>query len=123
MAIQMTKEMTETMIRDAVRTRVAQFVFEALQGGEFEDVQNLRLVSGSDKKSAKNTIGVIADRVEKDGTETPVSVTVDITVKPFVDKKTDKKTTKVFDFAGAKAAYDKWLADRAAKEKEKATKE
>lgn len=123
MAIQMTKEMTETMIRDAVRARVAQFVFEALQGGEFEDVQNLRLVSGSDKKSAKNTIGVIADRVEKDGTETPISVTVDITVKPFVDKQTDKKTTKVFDFAAAKAAYDKWLADRAAKEKEKATKE
>lgn len=123
MAIQMTKEMTETMIRDAVRARVAQFVFEALQGGEFEDVQNLRLVSGSDKKSAKNTIGVIADRVEKDGTETPISVTVDITVKPFVDKKTDKKTTKVFDFAGAKETYDKWLADKAAKEKEKATKE
>ena len=123
MAIQMTKEMTETMIRDAVRARVAQFVFEALQGGEFEDVQNLRLVSGSNKKSAKNTIGVIADRVEKDGTETPISVTVDITVKPFVDKKTDKKTTKVFDFASAKETYDKWLADKAAKEKEKATKE
>ena len=73
-----------------------------------------------ERREIQYKIGFIVDTAEVEGETNPIVVTLNPTVKEFANRKTDKKQYVAFDFAGAKAEYETYVADKATKDAEKA---
>lgn len=115
--VQITKENTITKVKADKKAEVTEKIMAFLIGEYGEDsVAMIR--TGNTSKT--NEIGFIVDTAEVEGETNPIVVTLNPTVKEFANRKTDKKQYVAFDFAGAKAEYETYIADKATKDADKA---
>ena len=115
--IQITKENTVTKVKADKKAEVTEKIMAFLIGEYGEDAVAM-IRTGNTSKT--NEIGFIVDTAEVEGETNPIVVTLNPTVKEFANRKTDKKQYVAFDFAGAKAEYETYVADKATKDAEKA---
>lgn len=109
------RKIDKTNTINKIKTEAKKFAFDffekILTENNFEGVKMIR-------QSKKNELAFIFDNVEKeDGTIAPLIVTINPTVKDFVDRQTPKKFTPAFDFAAAVNEYDEWAAEKEGDEK------
>ena len=115
--IQITKENTVTRVKADKKAEVTEKIMAFLIGEYGED--SVAMIS-TGNTSKTNEIGFIVDTAEVEGETNQNVVTLNPTVKEFANRKTDKKQYVAFDFAGAKAEYETYVADKATKDAEKA---
>lgn len=112
--IVITKDYTVNKAKADVKAAVTAKFFEFL-GQEFGEDAVRMLRTGNSSKT--NEIGfIVTTGVGEDGEENPVVVTFNPTVKEFSNHKSDKKTYVPFDFLGAAAEYDEYIAEKVAKD-------
>lgn len=100
------KTNTVTKIKTEVKKSAFDFFEKILTENGFEGVRMIR-------QKKKNELAFIFDNVEKeDGITVPIIVTINPTVKDFVDRQTPKKFTPAFDFAAATNEFDEWAAEK-----------
>ena len=115
--VQITKENTVTKVKADKKAEVTEKIMAFLIGEYGEDAVAM-IRTGNTSKT--NEIGFIVDTAEVEGETNPIVVTLNPTVKEFANRKTDKKQYVAFDFTGAKAEYETYVADKATKDTEKA---
>ena len=109
-----TKEMTATKIKNAIKTNLLND-FEEFLIQKYGDNAVGMVRYGS---TPKNELAFIVGSVDDDGFEYDVVATVNPTVKDWKEKKTKSRTTDAFDFEQYKADYDDYLTDKATKQAE-----
>lgn len=115
---EISKENTVSKIKSEIKTDITAFLITALQAEYGEDSVGM-VRTGSTSKT--NEIGVVVGKATNtDGTENPICITINPTVKEFANRKTDKRTYTAFDFDAARDAYDVYIAEKADKEAEAA---
>ena len=110
-----TKDCTVSKIKTEVKDDIVNRVYQLLSDEGYE-VSMVR----SSGESPKNEIGVVVGTVENDGVDVPVCVTINISAKDFVDRKTAKKTYPAYDFKENSQRYFDWLEEKSNKDAEKA---
>lgn len=110
-----TKDCTVSKIKTEVKDDIVNKVYQLLSDEGYE-VSMVR----SSGESPKNEIGVVVGTVENDGVDVPVCVTINISAKDFVDRKTAKKTYPAYDFKENSQRYFDWLEEKSNKDAEKA---
>lgn len=107
-----TKDMTVTKIKAAVKAEITAKVIAFLQSEYGEDA--VRMVR-TGKSTKVDEIAVITD-MAIDGEETnPIVVTINPSVKEFSHRKTERKVYEPFDFIKFANDYDAWQASQAVK--------
>ena len=109
-----TKEMTATKIKNAIKTNLLNDFEEFLIQKYGENAVGM-VRYGS---TPKNELAFIVGSIEDEGFEYDVVATVNPTVKDWKEKKTKSRTTDAFDFEQYKADYDDYLTDKATKQAE-----
>ena len=109
-----TKEMTATKIKNAIKTNLLNDFEEFLIQKYGENAVGM-VRYGS---TPKNELAFIVGSVDDDGFEHDVVATVNPTVKDWKEKKTKSRTTDAFDFEQYKADYDDYLTEKATKQAE-----
>ena len=109
-----TKEMTATKIKSAIKTNLLND-FEEFLIQKYGDNAVGMVRYGS---TPKNELAFIVGSIEDDGFEYDVVATVNPTVKDWKEKKTKSRTTDAFDFEQYKADYDNYLTEKATKQAE-----
>ena len=109
-----TKEMTATKIKNAIKTNLLNDFEEFLIQKYGENAVGM-VRYGS---TTKNELAFIVGSIEDDGFEYDVVATVNPTVKDWKEKKTKSRTTNAFDFEQYKADYDNYLTEKATKQAE-----
>ena len=109
-----TKEMTATKIKSAIKTTLLN-EFEQFLIQKYGDSAVGMVRYGS---TPKNELAFIVGSIEEDGFEYDVVATVNPTVKDWKEKKTKSRTTEAFDFEQYKADYDDYLTEKATKQAE-----
>ena len=115
--VQITKENTVTKVKADKKAEVTEKIMAFLIGEYGEDAVAM-IRTGNTSKT--NEIGFIVDTAVVEGETNPIVVTRNPTGKELAERKTDKKQYVAFDFAGAKAEYETYVADKATKDAEKA---
>jgi glycine cleavage system aminomethyltransferase T len=110
-----TKDCTASKIKTEVKDDIVNKVFQLLSDEGYE-VGMVR----SSGESPKNEIGVVVGTVENEGIDVPVCVTINISAKDFVERKTAKKVYPVYDFKENNQRYFDWLEEKSNKDAEKA---
>lgn len=113
-----TKEMTATKIKNAIKTNLLND-FEEFLIQKYGDNAVGMVRYGS---TPKNELAFIVGSIEEDGFEYDVVATVNPTVKDWKEKKTKSRTTEAFDFEQYKADYDNYLTEKATKQAESKAK-
>mgnify|MGYP003443664100 FL=1 len=109
-----TKEMTVTKIKNAIRANLLNDFEQFLIQKYGENAVGM-VRYGS---TPKNELAFIVGSVDDDGFEYDVVATVNPTVKDWKEKKTKSRTTDAFDFEQYKADYDDYLTEKATKQAE-----
>ena len=109
-----TKEMTATKIKNAIKTNLLNDFEEFLIQKYGENAVGM-VRYGS---TPKNELAFIVGSIEDEGFEYDVVATVNPTVKDWKEKKTKSRTTDAFDFEQYKADYDDYLTEKATKQAE-----
>ena len=109
-----TKEMTATKIKSAIKTTLLN-EFEQFLIQKYGDSAVGMVRYGS---TPKNELAFVVGSIEEDGFEYDVVATVNPTVKDWKEKKTKSRTTEAFDFEQYKADYDDYLTEKATKQAE-----
>ena len=109
-----TKEMTATKIKSAIKTTLLN-EFEQFLIQKYGDSAVGMVRYGS---TPKNELAFIVGSIEDDGFEYDVVATVNPTVKDWKEKKTKSRTTDAFDFEQYKAYYNDYLTEKATKQAE-----
>ena len=109
-----TKEMTATKIKNAIKTNLLND-FEKFLIQKYGDNAVGMVRYGS---TPKNELAFIVGSIEDEGFEYDVVATVNPTVKDWKEKKTKSRTTDAFDFEQYKADYDNYLTEKATKQAE-----
>ena len=109
-----TKEMTATKIKNAIKTNLLND-FEEFLIQKYGDNAVGMVRYGS---TPKNELAFIVGSIEDEGFEYDVVATVNPTVKDWKEKKTKSRTTDAFDFEQYKADYDDYLTEKATKQAE-----
>ena len=109
-----TKEMTATKIKNAIKTNLLND-FEEFLIQKYGDNAVGMVRYGS---TPKNELAFIVGSIEDEGFEYDVVATVNPTVKDWKEKKTKSRTTDAFDFEQYKADYDDYLTEKVAKQAE-----
>jgi glycine cleavage system aminomethyltransferase T len=110
-----TKDCTASKIKTEVKDDIVNKVFQLLSDEGYE-VGMVR----SSGESPKNEIGVVVGTVENEGIDVPVCVTINISAKDFVERKTAKKVYPAYDFKENNQRYFNWLEEKSNKDAEKA---
>lgn len=110
-----TKDCTVSKIKTEVKDDIVNKVFQLLSDEGYE-VGMVR----SSGESPKNEIGVVVGTVENDGIDVPVCVTINISAKDFVERKTAKKVYPAYDFKENNQRYFDWLEEKSNKDAAKA---
>ena len=110
-----TKDCTVSKIKTEVKDDIVNKVFQLLSDEGYE-VGMVR----SSGESPKNEIGVVVGTVENDGIDIPVCVTINISAKDFIERKTAKKVYPAYDFKENNQIYFNWLEEKSNKDAEKA---
>lgn len=121
--IKINKEMTVAAVKTMAKAQVMEDIINFL--AEKYGADNAKMVRFGTSTSKKNEIGVRIDSVETENFEVnEMVVTVNVTAKEPVNRKTAKKTYVAFDFNAAADEYDEYIIDKNTKAAEKAkTKE
>lgn len=112
-----TKDCTVSKIKAEVKDDIVNKVFQLLSDEGYE-VGMVR----SSGESPKNEIGVVVGTVENEGIDVPVCVTINISAKDFVERKTAKKVYPAYDFKENNQRYLDWIEEKSNKDAEKARK-
>ena len=110
-----TKDCTVSKIKTEVKDDIVNKVFQLLSDEGYE-VGMVR----SSGESPKNEIGVVVGTVENEGIDVPVCVTINISAKDFVERRTQKKVYPAYDFKENNQRYFNWLEEKSNKDAEKA---
>ena len=114
-----TKDYTPTKIKAEAKNWTTETIIAAL--AEILGAENVGMVRTGTSTSQKNEIGAVIGTVEVNGAEVPVAVTINVAAKPYTDAPaTAKRQYDAFDFAAARQAYNDYVADKKAKDAEKA---
>lgn len=114
-----TKDYTPTKIKAEAKNWTTETIIAAL--AETLGAENVGMVRTGTSTSQKNEIGAVIGTVEVNGAEVPVAVTINVAAKPYTDAPaTAKRQYDAFDFAAARQAYNDYVADKKAKDAEKA---
>lgn len=109
-----------TAAKKVMKEDVIRVIMAALAAEYGEDAPAmLRIVSPTTGKGV-NTLGVICADITEDGGVFDGCVTIDVTNKEWTERIGPKTTKAAFDFEAAKAEYEAWEADEAAKAAAKA---
>lgn len=121
--IKINKEMTVAAVKTMAKAQVMEDIINFL--AEKYGADNAKMVRFGTSTSKKNEIGVRIDSVETENFEVnEMVVTVNVTAKEPVNRKTAKKTYVAFNFDSAAEEYDEYIIDKNTKAAEKAkTKE
>ena len=114
-----TKDYSCTKIKAEAKNWTAETIIAAL--AEILGAENVGMVRTGTSTSQKNEIGAVIGTVKVNGAEVPVAVTINVAAKPYTDAPaTAKRPYNAFDFAAARWAYNDYVADKKAKDVEKA---
>ena len=114
-----TKDYSCTKIKAESKNWTTKIIIAAL--AEMLGIENVGMVRTGTSTSQKNEIGAVIGTVEVNGAEVPVAVTINVAAKPYTDAPaTAKRPYNAFDFAAARQAYNDYVADKKAKDVEKA---
>ena len=114
-----TKDYSSTKIKAEAKNWTTETIIAAL--AEILGAENVGMVRTGTSTSQKNEIGAVIGTVEVNGAEVPVAVTINVAAKPYTDAPaTAKRQYDAFDFAAARKAYNDYVADKNAKDAEKA---
>ena len=114
-----TKDYSCTKIKAESKNWTTETIIAAL--AEILGAENVGMVRTGTSTSQKNEIGAVIGTVEVNGAEVPVAVTINVAAKPYTDAPaTAKRPYNAFDFAAARQAYNDYVADKKAKDVEKA---
>ena len=114
-----TKDYSSTKIKAEAKNWTTETIIAAL--AEILGAENVGMVRTGTSTSQKNEIGAVIGTVEVNGAEVPVAVTINVAAKPYTDAPaTAKRQYDAFDFAAARQAYNDYVADKNAKDAEKA---
>lgn len=117
--IKINKEMTVAAVKTMAKAQVMEDIINFL--AEKYGADNAKMVRFGTSTSKKNEIGVRIDSVETENFEVnEMVVTVNVTAKEPVNRKTAKKTYVAFDFDAAAEEYDEYIIDKNTKAAEKA---
>lgn len=117
MNYELTKEMTNAKIKAEAKIEITTILMEKL--GDLFGTDSVGMVRTGSGKSFTNEIGVVVGKVNVNGEEVPLTITLNPTVKEFESRSTAKKTYTAFDFAEARQSYEDYMSSRSEK-KEKA---
>lgn len=124
MNVTITKDYSLTKARADIKAEITEYLIECLKQ-KYETVDMLR--TGSDSsKSKTNEIGVIVGNgTGEDEITSPITVTINPTVKEFTNHSTKNNTYTPFDYEESKERYNEWALTKAAEAeaKEKTTAE
>ena len=113
------KDYSSTKKKAEAKNWTAETIIAAL--AEILGAENVGMVRTGTSTSQKNEIGAVIGTVEVNGAEVPVAVTINVAAKPYTDAPaTAKRPYNAFDFAAARQAYNDYVADKKAKDVEKA---
>jgi hypothetical protein len=113
------KDYSSTKIKAEAKNWTTETIIAAL--AEILGAENVGMVRTGTSTSQKNEIGAVIGTVEVNGAEVPVAVTINVTAKPYTDAPaTAKRQYDAFDFAAARQTYNDYVADKKAKDAEKA---
>ena len=110
-----TKDCTVSKIKTEVKDDIVNKVYQLLSDEGYE-VSMVR----SSGESPKNEIGVVVGTVENDSVDVPVCVTINISAKDFVERRTQKKTYPAYDFQENAQRYMNWIEEKEQKDAQKA---
>ncbi len=110
-----TKDCTVSKIKTEVKDDIVNKVFQLLSDEGYE-VGMVR----SSGESPKNEIGVVVGTVENDGIDVPVCVTINISAKDFVERRTQKKVYSAYDYHENNQRYMDWYEEKEQKDAQKA---
>lgn len=114
-----TESEAATKIKAEAKNWTTETIIAAL--AEILGAENVGMVRTGTSTSQKNEIGAVIGTVEVNGAEVPVAVTINVAAKPYTDAPaTAKRQYDAFDFAAARQAYNDYVADKNAKDAEKA---
>ena len=114
-----TESKASTKIKVEAKNWTTETIIAAL--AEILGAENVGMVRTGTSTSQKNEIGAVIGTVEVNGAEVPVAVTINVAAKPYTDAPaTAKRQYDAFDFAAARKAYNDYVADKNAKDAEKA---
>ena len=112
-----TKDCTVSKIKTEVKDDIVNKVYQLLSDEGYE-VGMVR----SSGESPKNEIGVVVGTVEDEGIDVPVCVTINISAKDFVERKTAKKVQPAYDVKENNQRYLDWMEEKSNKDAEKERK-
>lgn len=118
MAFKVTKEMTATKIKNAIKTNLIN-EFEQFLIQKYGENSVGRVRYGS---TPKNELAFIVSTINDDGFEYDAVATINPTVKDWKEKKTKSRTTAAFDFEQYKTDYENYWTDKATKQAESKAK-
>ena len=110
-----TKDCTVSKIKTEVKDDIVNKVYQLLSDEGYE-VGMVR----SSGESPKNEIGVVVGTVENDGIDVPVCVTINISAKDFVERRTQKKIYPAYDYHENNQRYIDWYEEKEQKDAQKA---
>ena len=114
-----TESKSFTKIKAEAKNWTTETIIAAL--AETLGTENVGMVRTGTSTSQKNEIGAVIGTVEVNGAEVPVAVTINVAAKPYTDAPaTAKRQYDAFDFDAARQAYNDYVADKNAKDAEKA---
>lgn len=114
------KTTTLTKVKAAARAEVMEVIMAALIANYGED--NVGMIRTGSGNSEKNDLGIRVGTVTEGSEVYDLCVSTNASAKEPMDRKTAKKSYAAFDFEAARNAYESYLIDKAASEKEKAEK-
>lgn len=113
------KDYSSTKIKAESKNWTTETIIAAL--AEILGAENVGMVRTGTSTSQKNEIGAVIGTVEVNGAEVPVAVTINVAAKPYTDAPaTAKRQYDAFDFTAARQSYNDYVADKKAKDAEKA---